>query len=138
MEINKYENLNISEKIYFLENEFPNIVLSISQSDLNAFLKEIILNISENSYIRLKALDIFIDSALMECLKARHVLNMLIDSWPNSFNLDIEILRLKGLYIFYHEDEKEIEGILETSSHSIDTEIVSEACYRLGLIKSKR
>lgn len=130
-----YGNLSLAEKFYFFDADALVFFEELTDRDISKFLKIVILDESENSNIRKQAIEIHTEYVLLQKLKPRYELNILIDEWSSSQDPFLEIRRLKDLFLFYEEDPDEIEEVYRNSiGEEKDTEIQSESYFCLGLI----
>lgn len=134
LNITEFNLLNLPEKFEFFESEVKNIVSSLDEKNLYLFFKFIITNSLENSNIRKKALESFINSVLLNKLKERQALSLLIDNWESNNEIFLELYRLNVLFLFYDKEPNEIESIYLDSLKNSELEIVSESYFNLGLI----
>lgn len=131
-DLERFNKKGVNEKLNFLRDS--NLFGKKSQNDFFVFIKGIILDRSENTYIKKEALTLLIDHFLLGNIKERQILSLLLDDWQFENDIFLEVQRLKILYLFYEKESAEIELIYETSSTNSDLEISSEALYNLGLI----
>ena len=133
-----YTNFSISEKFDFFDIEISNVVQTMEKRRLNKFLKNIILDSSENSHIRKSAQKVFIECVFLNKLKPRQALNLLIDDWIEPSELFLEIQRIKDLYFLYDIEPNEIENIFVEYTNNEEYELASEAYLNLGLINMQK
>lgn len=126
--------LNTPEKIQFLEFDFYAKIEGIEEKELNLLMRKIIQDEKENSYIRKICLELFTELVIIGKLKKRHGLSLLIDDWSSNADVFIELRRLKDLFLYYEIGEVDIESIYTNNLDHIETEIVSESYFNLGLI----
>jgi len=126
--------LNNPEKIQFLEWDFYASIEGIEEKELNSLMRKIIQDEKENSYIRKISLELFTELVIIGKLKKRHGLSLLIDDWLTNADVFIEQRRLKDLFLYYEIGEVDIETIYINNIDHIETEIVSESYFNLGLI----
>ena len=136
--ISIYDELSTSQKFLFFEEGFISAISSVCEKDLNHFLREIIFDSSENTYIRKKALETFVECVIIKRLKVRHALCLLVDDWSFGTEMFLELQRLKELFFFYNEEQGEIERIFINSMSECEAEIISECCHNLGLINMQK
>ena len=133
-----YINFSISEKFDFFDIGISNVVQLMEERKLNKFLKNIILDSSENSHIRKSAQKVFIECVFLNKLKSRQALNLLIDDWFETSEVFLEAQRIKDLYFFYDKEPNEIENIFINYSNNEEHELASEAYLNLGLINMQK
>jgi hypothetical protein len=136
--ISSFKTLTLSEKFHFFEGTSNKMLESLSNKNLNPFLKEVILDNTENSNIRKNALQTYINYTILGRIKARQALTLLIDEWNDDSDLFLKLQRLKDLYLFYNEEETEIENIYQHSLKVDETELISESFFNLGLINMQK
>ncbi|MDA2480181.1 hypothetical protein ACS2TZ_27140 [Bacillus cereus group sp. Bce025] len=133
MEIENFEHWTIKEKFYFFDVKSNEILMNIDSKKVQQFLKGIILNSEENSNIRKKALENFINLVLLQKIKKRFALNLLLDEWIKTEDEFLEIIRLKKLLLFYEDESEEIEDLyLSLIDHKV-IEIKCESLFQLGM-----
>ncbi|PFV34819.1 hypothetical protein COL01_10755 [Bacillus thuringiensis] len=133
MEIENFEHWTIIEKFYFFDVKSSEILMNIDSKKVQKFLKGIILNSEENSNIRKKALENFVNLVLLQKIKKRFALNLLLDDWVKTEDEFLEIIRLKKLLLFYEDESEEIEDLyLSLIGHKV-TEIKCESLFQLGV-----
>jgi hypothetical protein len=133
-----FKTLSLSEKFSFFDSEIINAINSTQDSELNNFLREIILNASENCNIRKKAQKIFIECVFLKKIKVRQALGLFIDDWNSNSDVFQKLQRLKDLYLFYNEEEDDIEAIFQAHTKEDENELASEAYFNLGLINMQK
>lgn len=136
--ISKFKSLTVSEKITFFDIEIVATIDELNDQQLYLLLKEIIVDPSENSYIRKRALEVFINCVFLKRIKVRQALSLLIDEWADDDDLFLRLQRLKELFFFYSEGEQEISNIFIGHLKDDETEIASEAYFNLGLIEMQK
>jgi hypothetical protein len=137
IDISNFKSFSIPEKLNFLSNGFVESIKKLDERTLNALLRNIILDLDENSYVRKIVLELFTELVMLGKLKTRHAFSLLIDDWKTSDDIYLEIQRLKDLLLYYEEydDESEnIEFIFQTSVENSEAEIVGESLYNLGIV----
>lgn len=97
-------------------------------------LNDIILNLNENSNIRQKALETFMNLVMLGKIRKRVALNLLLDEWIESEDAFLEISRLKSLFLFYEDESEEIEEVYKSLIDHDDLEVKSECLFQLGLM----
>lgn len=130
--------LSLSEKFYFFDCEVNEIINSSENIDFNVLFSKIILDDSENSNIRKRALEIFIECVFLKKIKTRQALNLLVDNWNNNSDVFLKLQRLKDLFFFYDQESIEIETIFKDHLKEEETELISEAYFNLGLINMQK
>ncbi len=133
-EISDFKKLSLQNKYRFFDFEFEANINSVDSKELNRLFRGIILDDSENDNIRKRALQLFIDCALLERIKVRQVLSLLLDDWNDNADIFLKIQRLKELFLFYAEEEGEIEALCQSCVEDQEAELASEAQHNLGLI----
>ncbi|MEZ7498174.1 hypothetical protein QO200_05415 [Flavobacterium sp. Arc3] len=136
--ISLFKKLKLSEKFDFFERNQNSTLESLEGTSLNTFLKEIILDNEENNNIRKNALQTYINYTLLGRIKIRQTLTLLIDEWDDNCDLFLKSQRLKDLYLFYNEEEIEIENIYENSLKEEEAELIAESYFNLGLINMQK
>lgn len=137
--LDDFKILDTSKKIAFLSSGFDTSILSLKERELNGLLRGIILSTLESSYVRKKALELFVGCVISDRLKSRHALSLLIDDWSDDFEeVFLETLRIKQLFLFFHFDENAVEEAVKSYLCLDESEVCSEANYCLGLIYLQR
>ena len=134
LNIEDYPAWNLSDQLSFFDSKQYELIENLSESEKVAFLKSFILQPITNKYIAVKALDLFVDLALLGKLSHRQTLNLLIDETNNIDNTFLQIHRIKSLLLFYEQEPKTIGDLLKKLSDDSDVEIKSESLYSLGVI----
>lgn len=134
LNIEDYSAWNLSDQLSFFDSKQYELIENLSESEKVAFLKSFILQPITNKYIAVKALDLFVDLALLGKLSHRQTLNLLIDETNNIDNTFLQIHRIKSLLLFYEQEPKTIGDLLKKLSDDSDVEIKSESLYSLGVI----
>lgn len=132
-----YENFNTystSEKIDFFDDGIVDVINSMDNQKLYKFFKNIILNIDENSYVRVCSQKYLTESVFLNKIKIRQAMNILLDEWSDTKEVHLEAQRLKDLFYFFGEEPDSIEKIYESFLENEELEIATEAYYNLGLI----
>lgn len=129
-----YAKLTLPKRYDFFDSEVSGVIQNMNPKDLNNFFKTIILDNTENSYIRRSAQKIFIDCIFLNKLKSRHALNLLIDEWIDTNEVFLEVQRIKDLYFFYNDSTDDVEEIIVSYIDNEELEIASEAYLVLGLL----
>ncbi|MED4355057.1 hypothetical protein P9265_22565 [Schinkia azotoformans] len=133
-DIDDFEGWSLKDKFYLFDEMISDLVNKLNQKEIQRFLKDVILNANENSYIRKKALENFLNLVRLHQIKKRYALNLLIDDWIESNDIFVELIRIKNLLLFYEDDSEEIEEIFRNLSHHNENEVKSESLLQLGLI----
>lgn len=133
-----FRTLSLSEKFSFFDGKVTTVINSAHDQELNDFFRGIILDDSENSNIRNKAQKIFIECVILKKIKVRQALSLLMDDWNNNSDVFLKLQRLKDLYLFYNEEENDIESIFQNHIKEDENELVSEAYFNLGLINMQK
>jgi hypothetical protein len=137
--ISTFKGLTLSEKFHFFEGHNNSTLELLSDKSLNDFLRKIILDNKENVNIRKNALQTYVHYTALGRIKVRQTLSLLIDEWDNNADVFLKLQRLKDLYLFYNEEETEIETIYQDSlKEEIETELLSESLFNLGLINMQK
>jgi hypothetical protein len=136
-EIDNFNLLTLPQKFLFFESKIDEVVGVFEEKQLNKFLKAVILNDAENSYIRKTALELFTECVFLEKLRPRQELTILIDEWIGS-EVFLEVRRLKDLFYFYEVEPDLIAEIYEKEIASNENEIAAESYYYLGLIEMQK
>ena len=137
LDISSFKNYSNAKKIEYFDIDIQKHVHNITEKELYAFLRDTTLDKEENSYIRKKALEVFVNFILLKQLKVRHGLSLLIDDWDANSETLLEVQRLKELFLFFDKDES-IEEIYHKGLSSSEAEISSQCFLNLGLIKMQR
>ncbi len=133
-----FKDLTLPEKFNFFEGKENETLKSLSDKNLNVYLKRIILDNKENNNIRKNALQAYIQYTAINRIKVRQTLSLLIDEWDDDADVFLKLQRLKDLYLFYNEEELEIETIYQDSLREEETELISESYFNLGLINMQK
>jgi hypothetical protein len=136
--IDDYKALELPERFAFFEHGIHDLITNLSDQELYSFFKGIVLDRSENENIRKNAVSILTNCVLLGRIKIRQALNVLLDEWITTDNQHLESQRLKDLFFFYEEDQNGIETLYKNFSTGQDAELVSESCFRLGLINFQK
>ena len=131
---NEYKAFTISEKFYFFDCNAHEILGSFKESDIYKFLRVIILNEEENPNIRKKAIELHTEYILINKLKPRYALDILIEFWAETQDIFLEVRRLKDLFLFYELEPNDIKKIYQLGTNNDEVEIQSESYFHLGLI----
>lgn len=137
LDISSFKKYSTAKKIEFFDSDIQKVARGLTEKELYAFLRATILDKEENSYIRKKALEVFVNCILLKMLKVRHGLSLLIDDWETDAETFLEAQRLKELFLFYDEDDS-VEEIFQEGLTSSEAEISSQCFLNLGLIKMQR
>ena len=127
----------LPKKIDFFDNGLTAIIQSVEDNQLYKFLREIILNITENAFVRKSAISTLVESAFLGKIKDRQVVSILVDEWEVSPHLFLELQRIKDLFYFY-ENEPDVQNIYLSYLESEEIEIVTEARLNLGFINLQK
>jgi hypothetical protein len=130
----QYNVFTMPEKFNFFGCNAHIILGSFGERDIYRFLRSIILDETENSNIRTKAIELHTDYILVNKLKPRYALDILIESWPAQQDVFLEIRRLKDLFLFYESEPAEIMSVYQLGTNNIELEIQAESYFYLGLI----
>jgi hypothetical protein len=122
----QYSVFTMPEKFHFFGCNAHIILGSLEERDIYKFLRSVILDETENSNIRKKAIELHTDYILISKLKPRYALDILIESWPQEQDIFLEIRRLKDLFLFYESEPTEIMRIYQLGTNSDELEIQSE------------
>lgn len=136
--ITDFNALSAAQKSYFIDEQVDEVVKKLDERELNKLIRSIILDRSENNYIRKKAIEIFTECVFLKKLKARNELGILIEEWEEVEEVYLELRRLKDLFLLYDEDPDAIEKIYQGSTENDEAEIAAEAYYHLGLIAMQK
>jgi hypothetical protein len=137
--ISIFKGLTLSEKFHFFEGHNNSTLESFSDKYLNDFLRKIILDNKENVNIRKNALQTYVHYTALGRIKVRQTLSLLIDEWDENADVFLKLQRLKDLYLFYNEEETEIETIYQDSlKEEKEKELLSESLFNLGLINMQK
>lgn len=129
-----YSAFTLPEKFSFFGCNAHEVLGSFKERDIYNFLRLVILDEEENSSIRRKAIELHTNYILLNKLKPRYALDILIESWPECQDVFLEIRRLKDLFLFYESEPDEIINIYRLGTTNNEMEIQSESYYNLGLI----
>ena len=133
--IAEFKSLTLAQKFEFFDSGINQSLNEFSNQQIHELLKNIILDKSENSNIRKHSVSLLTDCVLLNRIKIRQALNILIDDWHDEIEVFLEVQRLKDLFFYYSEAGSEIENIYNSMLSSEEAELSSEASYNLGLIK---
>jgi hypothetical protein len=133
-DISLFESYSTAQKVVLFDNDIQHTIGILSDKDLYLFLRDVTLDDQENSYVRKKALQTFINFILLNRLKVRQGLSLLVDDWVDSGDTFLEVQRFKELFLFIEKDEI-VEEIFEAGTNSDESEISSECLLNLGLIR---
>ncbi|MEH6945407.1 hypothetical protein, partial [Bacillus sp. JJ722] len=136
-EIKDFKNWSIIDKFFFFDKKSTDVLNKLEKKTAQRFLSGIILNMNENSNIRKRALESFMDLVKLQKIKKRVALNLLLDDWIDTRDVFIEVVRLKNLALFYGNEIEEAEEIEEVYYDLIEQEqyeIRCESLFQLGLI----
>ncbi|MCI5139097.1 MAG: hypothetical protein D3922_11930 [Candidatus Electrothrix sp. AR1] len=133
-DISSFKQYSLPEKFAFFYNGDTQKLHEFSEKELHGFLKTIITDETENSDIRKRALEIFVNFVLVDKIKLRHAVSLLLDDLEDTKEIFLQLRRLKDMFLFYEEEEQEIRAIYEGLKEHQHSEISSECCYQLGLI----
>jgi hypothetical protein len=123
----------LSEKVDFFDNGITPIVQSVEENQLYKFLKQIILNVTENAFIRKTAITTLVESVFLGKIKNRQAISILVDEWEYSPHIFVELQRIKDLFYFCDIDP-DIQNIYKSYLTNEESEIVAEAQFNLGFI----
>jgi len=123
----------LSEKVDFFDNGIVAIFQSVEDSQLYKFLKQIILNVAENAFIRKSAISTLVESVFLGKIKHRQAVTVLVDDWESSPHIFLELQRVKDLFYFCNI-EPDISQIYDSFLADEELEIVTEAQLNLGFI----
>jgi hypothetical protein len=131
----QYHSFTMPEKFYFFGCSAHECLGALEERDIYKFLRSIILDETENSNIRKKAIELHTDYILVNRLKPRYALDILIESWPvQQEDIFLEVRRLKDLFLFYESEPADIMDIYQLGTNNAEVEIQSESYFHLGLI----
>jgi len=130
----EYEAFTIPEKFYFFGCNVHETLASFEERDIYKFLRSIILNEKENSNVRKKAIELHTEYILINKLKPRYALDILIESWTETLDVFLEVRRLKDLFLFYELEPNDIKKIYQSGTNNDEVEIQAESHFHLGLI----
>lgn len=135
----EFNSLDLSERIDFWKEGFPTFSKQVSSGEQYRIIKKIILNETENSYVRKIAVHNLVNLILINKLKVRHGLSILIDDWGEISNeVFLELERCKSLFLFYNEEPEQIESIFNNYLNHVEGELLAEAHYQLGIINFQK
>lgn len=132
--LNDFENWPIKDKFFFFDNNSNDFLNKMDMKVVQRFLNDTILNSNENLNIRKNALDVLMNFVLVQKIKKRVALNLLLDQWFETGDVFLEITRLKNLFILYDDEPEEIEDVYKGLIEHEDLEIKCESLCQLGLI----
>lgn len=130
----EYTSWSYLEQLSFFDENQYAIFKGWNEEEIVSFLKFLILNPNGNQYVAKKALELFIDFGILNRIKKRKILNLLIDDTNQVNDSFFQLERLRGLFLFYEPGEEEIKQLFESYTNVDDIEIRSQALYLLGLI----
>lgn len=141
-DIGTFKSLSKSEKIEFSNPEnLVSLSMSLKSKEINSTFSKVILDSTENSYVRINFLKSFSNLCFLEKIPERQVYSLLIDYWTFDKDIFLEIRRLKELLYFYNpflDVKDDIESVYESCLESSEAEIVGESLYSLGLINFQK
>ncbi|NFL95477.1 hypothetical protein FDB73_03730 [Clostridium botulinum] len=135
LKYDEFKNMHMGNKTIFIDDFFNKIdIESINQRELKKFLRNTFENES-NPYIKKKTLDIICSLTFAQKLNTHFTLDLLLDI-DDTYNPFIIATTIKYLSLFYDgtSDNDIIETIEQFKDH-YNIEVVSEAYYRLGILK---
>lgn len=127
----EFSNKTDIEKIIFMEDFTQEQLEKFLNRDLTRFFSEILYN-EENNYLKMISLETLIFLTMIKKIRANSTLEILLDMGGDDHPLIITSM-LKYLTVLYNEDKYIIEKLESYRDHE-NTDISSEAYYRLGLI----
>ena len=110
--IDSYKTKNHIQKLRFWDSQLP--LCKFEKNDLKklvSFIRQIMDNPQEAIYFKCKAIDFSIRMFLSDILKARNILDILLDSWISTGDVHLETLRIRRLALLYPYDT-EIQSVL--------------------------
>jgi hypothetical protein len=133
----EFKNRELADKIDLMDVGFPDVVASTSASELYSLLKYIILDPTENAYLRRTAIQNLTECVFLNRLNIRQELTILIDEWKPDETF-IEVRRLKDLSFFHDSAENEIEQVFKEAQLHDKAEIAAEGFFQGGLIELQK
>ncbi len=110
----QYHSFTIPEKFHFFGCRAHECLSALEERDIYKFLRSIILDETENSNIRKKAVELHTDYILVDKLKPRYALDILIEFWPaQQGDVFLEVRRLKDLFLFYESEPIDVMNIYQ-------------------------
>jgi hypothetical protein len=134
VDIARFGTLSTAEKISAFDDQRSAVLNSLKGNELHLFLKSVIADEAENTYVRKQAVTVLTDCVILKELPVRNGLNVLLDEWNETSDVSLEVQRLKDVSLFYDSEEDGIRSLFETKKNDSEAEISSEASYRLGQI----
>lgn len=130
----EFESLQLSERVNYVDSFYSIELLSeTSEREVKKLLRSIVEDDGENNYVRRKALLNMCEMTLVGKLLIPGTMDVLLDM-AQEHDPFLVVLAIKYLFIFKGNYETEVFSILEELADKNDVEVVSEACFRLGLI----
>ncbi|PDX93003.1 hypothetical protein COM78_20365 [Bacillus thuringiensis] len=130
---NSFSKKSIADKIFFLEDCFEEINFDkIPEKEIKKFFRAL-LEEEDNSYARKKGIEILGLLTLLNKVKKRSTVDILLDIEDTEEQFVLKTA-LTFLWMFYDKDSEITEKLL-TNTENISPDVSSEAYYRLGLIK---
>jgi len=123
----------LSKKVDFFDNGLVSIIQSVEGNQFYKFLKQIILDVAENAFVRKSAISTLVESVFLKKIKNRQAISILVDEWEDSPDIFVELQRVKDLFYFY-DIEPDIQNIYNSYLANEESEIVAEAQLNLGFI----
>lgn len=141
-DIGTFKSLSKPEKIEFSNPEnLISSAMSLTSKEINSVFSKVVLDYTENSYVRINFLKSFSTLYFLEKIPERQVFSLLIDYWSFNDDIFLEIRRLKELLYFYNpfsDIKDDIESVYKSCLESSEAEIVGESLYSLGLINFQK
>lgn len=129
-----FKELDLTQKIFIFDDNIEEVIIQLNKMELYRFFKNIILEKSENSYVRIKALEGFVNCVILGILKPRQAVSILLDEWETECDIFLESIRLKNLFLFYEYEPEDIVSCYNNYTTSSELDLVSESYYNLGLV----
>lgn len=141
-DIGTFKSLSKPEKIEFSNPEnLISSAMSLTSKEINSVFSKVVLDYTENSYVRINFLKSFSTLYFLEKIPERQVFSLLIDYWSFNDDIFLEVRRLKELLYFYNpfsDVKDDIESVYKSCLESSEAEIVGESLYSLGLINFQK
>lgn len=136
-DISYFDSFSLPEKLDFLGDGFMEAIKELDERSLNSLLRKIVLNSSENTYVRKSVLELFTELVILGKVKTRHAYSLLIDDWISNEDTSLELQRIKDLLLYYEPSDEEsgdIELVFIKGAENSEAEIIGESLYNLGII----
>lgn len=127
-----FKNLQIFEKIEWLEGFNPDSFSNINSFELKRFFSEIYY-CESNAFIRRKAIHSLVTLTLINKVSYDFTKSFLFEDVVTDTDTFILAARLKYIFLLFGDEDVTFETLIQNTNCE-ESEISSEAYYRLGLI----